>query len=88
MANKPTGQIAVHGNSIEEYKMLVTFLKEKGYKLIGSLASLSDDDHVKAVMIDNDKKTAHEPSTTIMACYVTCKKKILSVEEYIAGEAK
>ena len=66
-------------NVIKEVYMA---LKEKGYKLSESLESLKDYNQIKAIMIDHDTKSAHIPSTMVMACYVTCKKKVLSVEEY------
>ena len=75
-------QIAVKGRSKDDYRKLAAFLKERGYKLSESLESLKDYNQIKAIMIDHDTKSAHIPSTMIMACYVACKKKVLSVEEY------
>ena len=83
MTNIPKGYFAARVNSIEEYRRLIAFLKERGYELSYPLDSLSDDDHVKAVMIDTVNKTAHAPSTTIMACYVTCKGRVFDIEEFI-----
>ena len=77
-----SNQIAVKGRSKDDYKKLVTFLNERGYKLSESLELLKGYDQIKAVMIDHDTKSANIPSTMIMACYVTCKKKVLSVDEY------
>ena len=77
-----SNQIAVKGSSKDDYRKLVAFLKERGYKLSESLESLKDYEKIKAVMIDHDTKSAHIPSTMIMACYVTCRKKVFSVEEY------
>lgn len=77
-----SNQMAVKGKSIDDYKRLVAFLKKRGYKLYEPLGSLEDFEQIKAVMIDDEAKTAHVPSTMIMACYVTCKKKVLSIEEY------
>ena len=88
MTNKPKGIIAVRGNSTNGYKRLVAFLQERGYKRSTQLESLSDDDHVIAIIIDPINKTAHETSTMIMACYVSCGIKVLGVEEYISGEMK
>ncbi len=75
-------QIAVKGRSKDDYRKLIAFLKERGYKLSEPLESLKDYEQIKAVMIDHDTKSAHIPSTMIMACYVTCKKKVISVDEY------
>ncbi len=74
--------IAVKGRSKDDYRKLVAFLKERDYKFSESLESLKDYNQIKAIMIDRDKKSAHIPSTMVMACYVTCKKRVLSVEEY------
>ena len=73
-------QIAVKGRSNDDYRKLVAFLKEKGYKLSESLESLKDYNQIKAIMIDHDTKSAHITSTMVMACYVTCNKMVLSVE--------
>ena len=74
--------IAVKDRTKDDYRKLVTFLKDRDYKLSEPLESLKGYDQIKAVMIDHDAKSAHIPSTMIMACYVTCRKKVFSVEEY------
>lgn len=81
-----TGQIAVHGNSINDYERLVAFLIENGYRLSKPLATLSEDSHIVAVMVDRDNKTAHEASVTIMACYIACGKDVQSVKGFIMKE--
>lgn len=60
-------QIAVSGKSIDEYKRLVSFLKEEGYKLQGIFADLKDDDTVVAVIVDSDNMVAYNTSVAILA---------------------
>lgn len=76
-------QIAVSGKSIDEYKRLVSFLKEEGYKLQGILADLKDDDTVVAVIVDSDNMVAYNTSVTIMACRAASGLKAISVEAFM-----
>ena len=70
-------------DSDENYRILIDFLKSKGYKIKDYLLDIKDDDKVVAIIIDNRDRSVSKTNVTCMAGWSNCKRKPLNVKEII-----
>ena len=70
---------------LDDVQLLITFLKEKDYKIDNYLINHTNDRrYLKAIWVDIDKRYVYPcDSSTIMACWCSSKRKLLFINEFI-----
>lgn len=75
-------QIPLEHQSLEELKELVSFLKEKGYKIMHGLDNINDYNHIVAVVVYNEDNTLCKSNITCMANWCNFKRKPLTIQQF------
>ncbi len=70
--------------SFDQVKVIVEFLKEKGFHISEYLLNHIDDKrYIPALIVDVDKNELRTTSGTIMACWCSSNRKPLYIDEFI-----
>ena len=79
-------QIPVSYSTNTEYRKLIKELQKLNYRIYHGLERIEDEDHIVAILIDNEEKYVSSSNITCMACWCSSNKAVpLNVEEFLSN---